>query len=207
MKDFLKFNKLFASAIALIFTLGFVSCSDDDDDKVKNPEVTKEVVYGDFTGKMITKTNFDSTEEQPGKDVSAKVDKDTIYIAKLPIDDIVLGVAGEELAPAIIQALGDVSYAIGYEPAVAAEFDFVHLNLKPEPLMLSLTLPTEEGSEEATTFNIKVSIKAETKGDYEVKTKGLAFSFTAESVTMLQGETEVPVDTFKPVTFNFTLKK
>ena len=45
------------------------------------------------------------------------VDNDTVYFDSFPIKDIVLDIVGDkETANKIVEAVGDVSYKIGYEP-------------------------------------------------------------------------------------------
>lgn len=139
MEKQFKAKMLFASLFMLGCTMTFVSCSDDDDNNTPPTEVTAASVYGDYTGTMTTATvsptDYNGTEEgeQTGTAVSAKVEGDTIYFDNFPIKDIVMSVVGDETtADQIVEAVGNVSYKIGYTPTVNEAKDSVMLALDPK---------------------------------------------------------------------------
>ena len=79
------------------------------------------------------------------------------------------------------------------------------LQLKPEPLEIKYTIPTQvqtEG-EEAPQITVKVTIEAEEKGQYTYKDKKLTFVIKATQVEV-EGE---PLENFSVTTFSFDMVK
>ena len=83
-------------------------------------------------------------------------------------------VQDETLADQIVEAVGQVDYAIGYEPTLAAAKDSVTFVLDPKPLTLAVQLPSDtEG--EAQTLQIEVKVEAGTGGAYDVESGHAVF--------------------------------
>ena len=79
------------------------------------------------------------------------------------------------------------------------------VQLKPEPLEIKYTIPTQvqtEG-EEAPQITVKVTIEAEEKGQYTYKDKKLTFVIKATQVEV-EGE---PLENFSVTTFSFDMVK
>lgn len=204
MNVFLNFNKVFATMIVLVCTFGFVSCSDDDDVKF-----SEKSVYGNYKGSIITKSTFDSgAVEAPGTPVTATVEGDKISFEKLPLNDLVLSLVNdEEQAEAIIQSIGDISYEIAFKSEMIAVEDSMYLILNPEPLKIAYSIPASEEGVEETVINIEVQVAATQKGCFAGETSNLTFALRAEKLLFGQGEELAEMESFKPLNFNFDLKK
>ena len=208
MKNKTRLNKLFASALVMGCTLGFVSC-DNDDTATPPTIVSTQSMYGDYTGVMTSLTivpyEKESTDTPEGTAITATVDNDTIYLTDFPIKDIVLSIVGDETtADQIVEAVDQVDYKIGYTPTLSAAKDSILFTLDPKPLKLSVNIPgTEEGESLPTAIEIKV--QAAEGANYEGKTTALKFGFQASEV--LIGEDQTPLEGFTPTTFDFTTVK
>ena len=146
-------------------------------------------------------------EEQPqGATVTAEVKDNQIMIKKLPVDDLIKSIVGEEIGEIIIETLGDINYNIPYTAAFNDDSKgSILLQLKPEPLEIKYTIPTQvqtEG-EEAPQITVKVTIEAEEKGQYTYKDKILTFVIKATQVEV-EGE---PLENFSVTTFSFDMVK
>lgn len=208
MKKLIRNSRFYVPAMALICSLGFTSCSDDDDNKDITFPVTTHVMYGNYEGKMQTLTvgnnEGEEGEETPsGIDVATKVDSDTIYFDSFPIRDVVVAIVGEELADKIVEAVGEVKYKMGYEAAVNAAQDSIAFKLDPKPLVLAVTIPAEE----PVTLNIEVKVSAKSTGSYEITSTNQKFKFGAEEVAFVNGEDKTPIENFKPITFDLEMQK
>lgn len=222
MKDLFALKNLFVSAMILTTcSLGFTSCDDDEDEIPIIPPVTAKVMYGDFTGKMLTTShaplsdeNDGEEEETPaGTEVTANVNNDTVYFDKFPVKDIVLSIITDaEKANQILEAIGDVKYKVGYEAQLNAKQDSVRFALDPKSLKLEFTMPEStpaEGEEVTvpTTVEIKISAVKEALNSYELSSTNLKFKFRADEITLTKGEQTTPVEGFAPTVFDFDMKK
>ena len=199
MKKEMKFNRLFVSLMIAGCTLGFVACSDDDDPQTPT-EPKVEDVYGDYTGTMqttILEKSVREGEEPAGVDVNAVVKNDTVYFDEFPVRDLVVSIVGEESADAILEAIGKVSYKVGYEATMTAAKDSVYMAFDPKPLEISVPM------DEDNTLTVKVEVAAANKGNYEFETKNLNMGLEASSVTV----NDVPFPAFSATGFTFEMKK
>lgn len=212
IKKVLCFNRLvlFVAALGLITT--FTACSNDDDSDI--PVYSLKDVDGNYSGTMLTKsdppvnpqTNSPKEEQPEGATVTAEVKDNQVMIKKLPIDDLIKSIVGEEAAGIIIENLGDINYNIPYTAAFNDDSKgSILLQLKPEPLEIKYTLPTQvqEDGEEAPQITIKVTIEAEEKGQYTYKDQKLTFVIKATKVEV-EGQ---PFEDFSPTTFSFDMDK
>lgn len=212
MKKVCCFNRfvLFTMALSLVTT--FTACSSDDDDS-NIPVYSLKDVDGNYSGKMLTEpfvTTLESIgegEEPAGVDATAEVKDNQIMIKKLPLDDLIKSIVGEDDAEAIIEKLGDINYNIPYTPTFDESKANILLQLKPEPLELKLVnepAPTqaEEGEEPSNEIIIKVTIEADKNGAYVYEGKKLAFIIKATGVDV--AGTEFP---FTATTFTFDMAK
>ena len=210
MKKVCCFNRfvLFAMALSLVTT--FTACSSDDDDS-NIPVYSLKDVDGNYSGTMLTEpsvTTLESTgegEEPAGVDATAEVKDNQIMIKKLPVDDLIKSIVGEENAGAIIENLGDINYNIPYTPTFDEGKSNILLQLKPEPLEIKYTEPIqvqEEGQEPAENL-ITVTIEAEKNGVYAYDGKKLAFVIKATGVKV--GDVNFP--NFPVTTFTFSMVK
>ena len=213
MKKIFKSTKLFVSMLVLGCTLGFTSCSDDDDPKLPE-EVTTETMAGYYTGRMVSFTvspteGEDNSEETPaGVEVKAQVANDTIYIEQFPIKDIVLSIVGDEaVADNIVEAVGDVDYKIGYKPELTPAKDSIRMVLDPKPLLLTIAVPASNEDEEPQTLQITVNVKAGEGAGYDVESANMKFYFCATEVLLGEGDNQQALPGFLPTTFHFDMKQ
>lgn len=203
MKKVFRFNRFLLSSIILCSLAALSSCGNDDNSKI--PFFSLKDVEGTYSGKMTTvvlqpiKSTGESTPN--GVDVLAEVKDENIIINKFPINDLITSIAGEENAPAIIEALGEINYKTEYKATFNAKRDSIYMQLEPKPLELKLTLPTETEGEEPQETIIKVTITSE-KGNFAYESKKLKFSLIATEVTV----NEQPFN-FTTTTFSFNLNK
>ena len=204
--------KVFASLLLMGSVFCFASCSDDDDNVPPTPdEVTTDVMFGEYSGKMVAAsiaTQDGEGEETPsGTDITATLDNDTIRFEDFPIRDIVLAIVQDETtADQIVEAVGQVGYAIGYEPTLAAEKDTVTFVLDPKPLTLAVQLPSDT-EEEAQTLQIEVKVEAGAEGTYDVESGHIVFDFSATEVLLGAGEEQTPLEGFDGINLQFDMKQ
>ena len=212
IKKVLCFNRLVLFVVALGLITTFTACSNDDDSDI--PVYSLKDVDGNYSGTMLTKsdppvnpqTNSPKEEQPEGATVTAEVKDNQVMIKKLPVDDLIKSIVGEEAAGIIIENLGDINYNIPYTAAFNDDSKgSILLQLKPEPLEIKYTLPTQvqEDGEEAPQITIKVTIEAEEKGQYTYKDQKLTFEIKATKVEV-EGQ---PFEEFSPTTFSFDMAK
>lgn len=213
MKRFLKPTGLFVSMLLVGFSLGTVSCSDDDNNS--GDIITTEAVRGEYTGKMQSwsavagsgEDTADDGEQPAGVDVTASVDADSVLIQDFPIKDIVLSIVGDEtVADGIVEAVGQVDYRMAYTPALSVAKDSISMELKAEPLKLNVSIPsTTEG--ESTPLVVEVDVEVGSVGKYSVETGNLKFSFAATKVKLGEGDGQTELPSFNATTFDFDMNK
>lgn len=214
MKRFLKPTGLFVSMLLVGFSLGTVSCSDDDDNN-SGDIITTEAVRGEYTGKMQSwsavagsgEDTADDGEQPAGVDVTASVDADSVLIQDFPIKDIVLSIVGDEtVADCIVESVGQVDYRMAYTPALSVAKDSISMELKAEPLKLNVSIPsTTEG--ESTPLVVEVDVEVGSVGKYSVETGNLKFSFAATKVKLGEGDGQTELPSFNATTFDFDMNK
>ena len=200
MKRDFKYCRLWMACMMMGTTLTFTACSDDDEPTPTEPKV--EDVYGDYAGTMISEvaeaaTEANEGEETEGINIDATVRNDTVYFTDFPVRDLIASVVGEESADQIVEAIGTVSYKVGYKSSMTTAKDSVYMEMSPKPL--ELTIPMDEEN----TMTVSVEISAVHKGNYEFETKNLNMELKAEKV--LVDEQEFP--TFPATDFTFEMKK
>ena len=169
---------------------------------------------GNYSGTMLTEsdppvnpqTNSPKEEQPEGATVTAEVKDNQVMIKKLPVDDLIKSIVGEEAAGIIIENLDDINYNIPYTAAFNDDSKgSILLQLKPEPLEIKYTIPTQAQAdgEEAPQITIKVTIEAEEKGQYTYKDQKLTFEIKATKVEV-EGQ---PFEDFSPTTFSFDMDK
>ena len=207
MKKVCCFNRFVLLAMTLSMVTSFTACSSDDDSDI--PVYSLKDVDGNYSGTMLTEStpvspqaNAEEGEEPAGAEVTAEVKDNQIMIKKLPVDDLIKSIVGEENAGVIIENIGDINYNIPYTPTFDENKANILLQLKPEPLEIKLTIPTqvqEEGQDPE--MLIKVTIEAEKNGVYVYEGKKLAFVIKATGVKI--GEADFP--DFPVTTFTFDM--
>ena len=206
------FNRFVLLVVLPGLISAFTACSNDDDSDI--PVYSLKDVDGNYSGKMLTETapsvnpqNYSSKEEQPqGATVTAEVKDNQIMIKKLPVDDLIRSIVGEEAAEVIIENLDDINYNIPYTAAFNDDGKgSILLQLKPEPLEIKYTPPTQvkADGEEDPQITVKVTIEAEEQGQYTYKDKKLTFVIKATQVEV-EG---VPLKDFPITTFSFDMVK
>lgn len=206
------FNRFVFLVVALGLITTFTACSNDDDSDI--PVYSLKDVDGNYSGTMLTEsdpsvnpqTNSPKEEQPEGATVTAEVKDNQVMIKKLPVDDLIKSIVGEEAAEIIIENLGDINYNIPYTAAFNDDNKgSILLQLKPEPLEIKYTIPTQAQAdgEEAPQITIKVTIEAEEKGQYTYKDQKLTFVIKATKVEV-EGE---PLENFSLTTFSFDMVK
>lgn len=216
MKRVIKSMRVLISVLLLGSAFGFVSCSSDDENLPQIPdEVTTNVMFGKYAGKMtaysvnpLDDEGSGGGEEVPaGVDISANVNNDTICFGSFPIRDIVLSIIKDEtLADKIVEAVGDVTYKIGYKPSFTTDKDSIVFVLNPEPLKLSVTIPSAT-EEEAQSLQIEVKVEAGDSAAFAVESGNAKFGFSATEVLLGEGEGQIGLPGFRAMTFNFDMNK
>ena len=148
MKKVCCFNRFVLLAMTLSMVTSFTACSSDDDSDI--PVYSLKDVDGNYSGTMLTEStpvnpqvNAEEGEEPAGAEVTAEVKDNQIMIKKLPVDDLIKSIVGEENAGAIIENLGDINYNIPYTPTFDEGKSNILLQLKPEPLEIKYTEPIQ----------------------------------------------------------------
>lgn len=199
MKTTLKWTMMVLSIMGLTT---FASCDNDDDKGPETPKLTE--VNGSYSGKMTfsvaaPETQMNIASETEGTDVDVKVANDTITFDKFPADALITAVVGEENAPAIIEAVGDIAYKVGFEGAFNTANDSIALTLDPKPLQIKYSAGEGESAMELT---VEVTIEAPEKGTYALKQQNLKFKLNATEakvggVNMLPGVITLSFDMTK----------
>ena len=174
--------QLFALLLIAGCSFCFTSCSDDDN--IKDPsEINTSVMFGDYNGKMTSHNITDherddeNGESEPGMDVSATIENNTVRFEKFPIKGIVLSIVkNDDLANRIVEAVGDVNYNMEYEPSLTAAKDRIIMKLNPEPLKL-------------------------------VENGNLKFNIDATKVMLGEGENQQEFTGFIPTSFHFDMNQ
>lgn len=195
--------------------LGFTACNDDDDNNTPPPgEVTAEVIQGNYTGKMKTlylntlaDQNAGEDGETPqGVDITATIDKDSICFETFPIKDIVLSIVQDEtMADQIVEAVGQVSYKVGYKGTLNAAKDSVYFDTTTKPLKLAVQIPSATNSEETQTLVVEVSVDPVAGGAYSVEDSEVKFSLNVTEIKLGEGESQEPLPNFNGMTLNFDM--
>lgn len=209
MKNKTRLNKLFASALVMGCTLGFASC-DNDDTATPPTIVSTQSMYGDYTGVMTSLTivpyEEESTDTPEGTAITATVDNDTIYLTDFPIKDIVLSIVKDEtMADQIVEAVGQVSYKVGYKGTLNAAKDSVHFSTATKPLKLAVQIPSATNSEETQALVVEVSVDPVAGGAYSVEDSEVEFSLNVTEVKLGEGENQEPLPNFNGMTLNFDM--
>lgn len=214
MKKIFKSVQLFSIMLAAGASFCFTACSDSDDVEIKNPdEVTVETMFGDYQGKVIiseanTVAREDNGQETEGTEISATIKDNTISFTEFPIKDIVLSIVGDETqADMIVAAIRDVEYSIPYEPTLSTEKDNILMTLKPEPLKLTVNIPTQQEGDETPALIVEVSVEAGEEGVYNVKDANVKFNITATKVMLGEGDGQQELSDFVPTTFQFDMNQ
>lgn len=171
---------------------GLAACSDDNGGTPPPPDPDTAVVEGIYTGTMTVADNAssgDGAAAPAGTAVTAEVTAEVVGFAGFPIRDLVVQIAGEDAADAIVDAVGEVDYAIPYTAVMSEDGSTVAMALAPETLNISMPV---EGSEPV---EVEVTVSAETEGIYTVGSGTLTFSLTIEGI-VVGGEALDGVETF-----------
>lgn len=194
--------------------LGFTACSDDDNNNTPPGEVTTEVIQGNYTGKMETlylntlaDQNAGEDGETPqGVDITATIDKDSICFETFPIKDIVLSIVQDETtADQIVEAVGQVSYKVGYKGTLNAAKDSVYFDTTTKPLKLAVQIPSAANSEETQTLVVEVSVDPVAGGAYSVEDSEVKFSLNVTEIKLGEGDQQVALPNFNGMTLNFDM--
>ena len=213
MNTKIQVSSLFAAALFVVGTVGFVSCDVDNEGGGTSPSTSD--MYGNYVGTVRTvavghngeaESSEDETPE--GVEVSVKADRDTIYFDAFPVEDIIVSIYGEEDAPAIIEMLGDIKYSVGYTPALSEAQDSISFRMAPEPLKATISVSSESPDADPAVLNIESQISAEGIGNYELETSNLKFTLTVMQISVKDEEgADVSIPNFEPMSMEFSMAK
>lgn len=190
--------KNFAAVMMMFVGLTFASC---DDNNEPDDKFTGETMYGDYTGIMTSQASTLEEGETAGVEITASVDNDTVTFSSFPIHDIVMSIVGDEDATnAIIEAVGDVKYEIGYKPTVVASSKSINMQLDPEPLVLNVVL-----SPESAPLTVTVEVSAGKDAAYTSLDSKMKFSITVDKVWLGNGDDKTELPGFEPLTLSFDM--
>ncbi len=196
---YLKRFMFFVMAFGLVTT--FVSCDDDDEPKPTVPVLTD--VVGKYAGTMETLVAVPAAEEGEetpgGTAATAEVTKDEVVFEKFPVEELITSIVGKEVAPGIIEAVGDVSYKMKYTPTFNDDKTVINMALATEPLVLEINLPTEEtaeGEEGTPDLKVEVTVAASEPAAFAYAGAKLVFKLQATSIKVNGEPFEFPVTTF-----------
>lgn len=196
----MKYLKSIRTYLVLVMALGLSvaisSCGDDD----SAPEIqSAKDVEGSYSGKMLVTPIVPELQNTAsvGVDVAAKVEATEVVFDKLPIADLITLIVGEEAAPGIIEAVGDVSYKLPYTAKLNKDYTAIDLTFAPKPLVIEFALPPvpapTEGEAEAPKMTVTATISAADAGVFTYEGKTLKFNLTVDKVMLGETElTEVP---------------
>lgn len=193
-------------------TFSLTSCSSDDDNN-GGKILTTDVMYGKYEGTMSINdsTAAEKADATDGEDstgairVSAAMNNDTVYFDDFPAGEIIRSVIkDEETAGKIAEAIGQTSYSMAYVPLLAATKDSINFTLKPEPMELTISVPSDtEGAEQA--LHVAVEIEASGNAVYSIADKNARFGITATGVSIDNGGEQIPVTNFKEINLAFDM--
>ena len=190
-KDF-NLTKLFYSFAIAFSVVTLSSCNNDDNSPLPPPSTND--VAGTYNGKVLITpvtpaTAKENAGEAPqGQDVNATV-------------KLITSIVGDkDKAEAIVKAIGDVKYKVGYKPALNTEKDSIYLAFDPKPLTLQLPAAVE-GQEGQT---VTVTISSPDKGSFAYKKNQLKLKLSADKVELAGVAVPVPQTLFD---FDMTKKK
>ena len=185
MKKEFNLSKLFYAFAIAFSVVTLSSCDDDDNSPLPLPSTGD--VAGTYNGKVLItqvtppagRENAGEGETPKGQDVNATVKNDTVFFDKLPVDDLIISIIGDkDKAQAIIKAIGDVKYKVGYKPALNTEKDSIYLAFEPEPLTLQLPSATEGENGQTVT----VTISSPEKGSFAYKNNQLKMKLNTDKI-------------------------
>ena len=127
------------------------------------------------------------------------------FIRKLR--NIFIIVKDEGLTDQIMEAIGDVSYKVGYEPTLTTAKDSINFILDPKPLSLSITMPSATEDGEPETLVVEVKVEPGKIAGYAVENANMKFNFAATEVLLGEGEEQSKLPEFAPITFNFDMNQ
>lgn len=199
MKNLKSLRTYLVLVMALGLSVATTSCGDDD----SAPEVqSSKDVEGNYAGKMlvtpippVAPEAREAAETPAGVDVTAIVEATDVVFDKFPIAELIKLIAGEDLAPGIIEAVGDVTYKLPYTAKLSKDYTAIDLAFAPVPLELEIAFPPvvapTEGEAEAPKTKVTVTISAEDAGVFTYEGKTLKFNMNIEKVML--GEIPLPM--------------
>lgn len=160
---------------------GLAACNDDEGGTLPPPDPDASVVEGTYTGTMTVADDTsagDGTETPAGTAVTAEVTAEVVGFAGFPIRDLVVQIAGEDSADAIVEAVGEVDYAIPYSAVMSEDGSTVVMDLVPGTLDISMPV---DGSDPV---QVEVTVTADTEGIYTVESGTLEFGLTVTGIVV-----------------------
>lgn len=186
------------TAMLLASVVILPSCGDDDDNNGPKPAQPSDIA-GLYNGEMyFAKTGAEVPDTVAIEKLN--VTTDTIAFDKFPVEALIKSIIPGEGSDAVVKAIGDVKYKVGYAATVAKADSSFAMTLTPKPLEIIFAL--EEGAKSDT---VNVEVLAADKGLYTIKNKALDFKLTTGKIT-LNGK-DVSSLTGGAISLEFDLKK
>ncbi|MGM9802641.1 MAG: DUF4840 domain-containing protein [Muribaculaceae bacterium] len=200
----MKKAQMFAAALMMCFTLSLASC--DDNNEPKGEILTAETMYGAYTGTFTAQTAVTQLNDEAGTTLNAEVANDTIYFSNFPINDIVMTIMGDEAATdAIVEAVGNVSYKLGYTPTVVASTQSIAMNIAPEPLVLNISIPADD--EQVQTLTVTVEVSASSNATYTATDGKMQFAISVDKVLLGTGDQQTELPNYSPLNLSFDMSQ
>ncbi len=175
MKTISNFKKATLMAVATVCIASMIACHNDSN-KDDKPIPTPTDAYGLYDGKMAM---FVSSADADSLEMQLKLNSDTIYLDKFPVDSVVVALEGAAVGTSIMDTLPGIKYKIGYIPEMNAAQDSIYMDLKPKSLTFAYNNGTESKS-------VKVTMQPTegAKSSYELAHKHLNFNLLVTEVSV-----------------------
>lgn len=203
-------NKLISSWVVLaisVTSLALTACNDDNETP-KGPGEPDAALKASFPGTYTGHATI-VAEKAPQKAPSAEpipveaiAGEQAVEFEKFPVGALIEAIVGEEQAAEIIEAIGEVEYAVNYEILRGASENTLSLVFSPEPLEITMPLTPAPHAESPDAPIVRVVIASPRNGVFEGEKQTMQFSLTVESVTVGGEPFEI-----KPMELAFELGK
>lgn len=198
-------NKLISSwvVVAMSVTSLTLTACNDNNETPKGPgepdAALKASFPGTYTGHATIVAEAASAEPIPVEAIAGEQD---VEFEKFPVEALIEAIVGEEQAAEIIEAIGEVEYAVNYELLRGASENTLSLAFSPEPLEITLPLTPAPHAESSDAPIVRVVIASPRNGVFEGEKQTMQFSLSVESVTVGGEPFEI-----KPMELAFELGK
>ncbi|WP_287827655.1 DUF4840 domain-containing protein [Bacteroides sp.] len=208
MKSLKNFHKTLFAVAVLCLSVGFASCSDDDDDPVAPGIEELMGMPGTYNGSVTVLTPRADESEQPAKDLTLVVTKDKeLKFNNFPIKDIIYSLyETAEEADAVLEEIGNLEKNFSFETKeILEEEQQIKFDVDTE----DIEIPLENGViiKIALDDNEELGLYAKSENTGKITFK---LSYKAEKVTPAEPEAKedsTPTEPAKSGIYNFSFEK